>query len=252
MTTPNSDDYIEETLEKNKGIDLKKLEDGRKKRKEREDKEILSKSIRKLLLYAGFIGASISALSYIIITFVMITGASSDLAMQNQILFSIMGAVVGLLISFLLRSQGIIYAKQVPHAKEVMKEYRNEENKTKTLKQLHTITWFVVWASIRDIFLKGVTIAVSTWFILYIFIEGSGNWGLLGLATSNILMFSGFGLMSLSIMYEKYLEEHIPTIEMRIKRLKAIEIKNKEKLDKILQKEYDDTTYFQKKIEEIE
>ena len=224
MTIPNSDDYIDGKLKEDKGLDLTKLEEGRKKKKEKKAEEGLSESIRKILLYAGFIGATISALAYIIITFVMIKGASTDLAIQNQILFSVMGAVVGILISFLLRSQGIIYAKQNPEAKKVMREYRTESNKTKTLKQLHTITWYVFWASVRDIFLKGITVAVSTWFILYIFIEGSGNWGLFGLAVSNILMFAGFGLVSLSVMYEKYLDSHIPTIIARIERLKEMEI----------------------------
>ncbi len=218
--------YIDDQLV---GLDLDKMEKNRQKKKEVVDG--LSENLRRILLYAGFVSAVISAIAYIIITFVMIKGASTDLEMQNQILFSVMSAVVGLLIAFLLRSQGIIYGKQNPHAKEVMKEYRVESNKTKTLKQLHTITWFVFWATIRDVFLKGVTVALSTYFILYIFIEGSGNWGLLGLAISNILMFSGFGLVSLSTMYEKYLGEHIPTIQTRIERMKAEELK-KQELDK--------------------
>ena len=231
----NSDEYIDDKLI---GIDLDKMEKNRQKKKEVVDG--LSENLRRILLYAGFVSAVISAIAYIIITFVMIKGASTDLEMQNQILFSIMSAVVGLLIAFLLRSQGIIYGKQNAHAKEVMKEYRVESNKVKTIKQLHTITWFVFWASIRDVILKGVTVALSTYFILYIFIEGSGNWGLLGLAISNILMFSGFGLVSLSTMYEKYLEEHIPTIKTRIERMKKeeklkkeLEEKEKERLLKI-------------------
>jgi hypothetical protein len=76
--------------------------------------------------------------------------------------------------------------------------------------------------------MKGVTIAVSTWFVLYIFIEGSGNWSLIGLAIANILMFAGFGLVGLATVYDKYLEEHIPVIKERIEQLKKIN-KNKEK-----------------------
>jgi hypothetical protein len=125
-----------------------------------------------------------------------------------------------------LRYQGIIYAKQNSEAKEIMKEYRQQVNKTKPLKKLHTISWYILWATIRDIFMKGVTIAVSTWFVLYIFIEGSGNWSLIGLAIANIFMFTGFGLVGLATVYDKYLEEHIPVIRERIELLKKINEKN--------------------------
>lgn len=226
--------YIDEQVNKNKGVidDLEKLNKINEKKKRQQ--EVMSEALKKTLLYVGFIGAIISAMAYLIITIVMIKGVSTDISLENQILFSILGAVVGLLISFLLRNQGIIYAKQNEEAQEVMQEYRKQINETKTYKELHTISWYIFWATIRDIFLKGLTVALSTWFVLYIFIEGSGEWGLLGLAISNILMFSGFGLVGLATVYDKYLEEHIPVIKQRIKRLKKIndekEAKEKAKL----------------------
>jgi hypothetical protein len=218
----NSDEYMDNELKIKE--DLKKLDKIRESKKQNQAE--LSQSVKSLLLYAGFLGAIISALAYLIITIVMVKGASTDLAIQNQILFSILGALTGLLISFLLRYQGIIYAKQNSEAKEIMKEYRQQVNKTKPLKKLHTISWYILWATIRDIFMKGVTIAVSTWFVLYIFIEGSGNWSLIGLAIANIFMFTGFGLVGLATVYDKYLEEHIPVIRERIELLKKINEKN--------------------------
>jgi hypothetical protein len=220
----NSDEYMDNELKIKE--DLKKLDNMRENKKRKNEE--LSQAVKSLLLYAGFLGAIISALAYLIITIVMVKGVSTGIAIQNQILFSILGALTGLLISFLLRNQGIIYAKQNEESKEVMKEYRSQINKTKPLKKLHTISWYLLWATIRDIFMKGVTIAVSTWFVLYIFIEGSGNWSLIGLAIANILMFAGFGLVGLATVYDKYLEEHIPVIKERIEQLKKIN-KNKEK-----------------------
>jgi hypothetical protein len=220
----NNDEYMDNELKIKE--DLKKLDNMRENKKRKNEE--LSQAVKSLLLYAGFLGAIISALAYLIITIVMVKGASTDLAIQNQILFSILGALTGLLISFLLRYQGIIYAKQNSEAKEIMKEYRQQVNKTKPLKKLHTISWYILWATIRDIFMKGVTIAVSTWFVLYIFIEGSGNWSLIGLAIANIFMFTGFGLVGLATVYDKYLEEHIPVIKERIEQLKKIN-KDKEK-----------------------
>jgi hypothetical protein len=218
----NNDEYMDNELKIKE--DLKKLDNMRENKKRKNEE--LSQAVKSLLLYAGFLGAIISALAYLIITIVMVKGASTDLAIQNQILFSILGALTGLLISFLLRYQGIIYAKQNSEAKEIMKEYRQQVNKTKPLKKLHTISWYILWATIRDIFMKGVTIAVSTWFVLYIFIEGSGNWSLIGLAIANIFMFTGFGLVGLATVYDKYLEEHIPVIRERIELLKKINEKN--------------------------
>lgn len=211
--------FIEDQLKDDKTYKILEKKHQEKKA-ERESDDGLSYTLKKMLLYVGFIGAIISALAYLIITIVMVAGVSADIALQNQILFSILGALSGLLISFLLRNQGIIYAKQNKEAQEVMKEYRNQINKTKPLNKLHTIAWYMFWATIRDIFLKGLTVAVSTWFILYIFIEGSGEWGLIGLAVANIFMFAGFGLVGLATVYDKYLEEHIPVIKERIQKLK--------------------------------
>ena len=214
--TVNSDDYISKKLDET-SEDLQKLEKLRKKKKENSD--VLTKNIRRVLLYSGFIGASISAVSYLIATFVMIRGVSSDLSMQNQILFSALGAVVGILISSLLRSQGVSYAKQNPEVQEIMANYITEVNKSQSEKKAHLIGWYIFWALVRDIFLKGVSVGISTYLIVYIFIEGSGNWALLWLAISNIGLFTGFGVVSLSKMYENYIEKHIPAVISRTQKL---------------------------------
>ena len=219
--------YIEDEIKKSQG-DLDKLDNIRKDKEK--TKKALNDKFKKMLMYVGFIGAIISAIAYLIITIVMVNGVSTDMALSNQILFSVLGAIVGLLISFLLRNQGIIYAKQNEEAQQVMKEYRQKINETKTYKQLHTISWYILWATIRDIFMKGLTIALSTWFILYIFIEGNGEWGLVFLALANILMFAGFGLVGLATVYDKYLEEHIPVIKQRIKKLKEEELKREQEI----------------------
>ena len=216
----SSDDYITKQLEENTQVqsDLEKLESLKKKKDE--GKDYLSNSIRKVLLYSGFIGAGISAVSYLIATFVMIKGVSSNLSFQNQLLFSALGAVVGILISTLLRSQGIIYAKQNPEVKDIMSSYETEKNKHIKDKKLHLIGWYMFWALMKDIFAKGISVAASTFLIVYIFVQGSGDWALLWLAISNIGLFSGFGLVSLSKMYENYIEKHLPAVIQRTLRLK--------------------------------
>ena len=224
-----SDDYIDEKL-KESNVDLQKLETLRKKKKENSD--ILTSNIRRILLYSGFIGAIISAVSYLVATIVMIKGVSSDLNMQNQILFSALGAIIGLLISFLLRSQGVSYAKQNPEIKDIMSHYIIEVNKSQSEKKAHLIGWYMFWATIRDIFIKGVSVGLSTFLIVYIFVEGSGNWALLWLAISNIGLFTGFGLVSLSKMYEIYIEKHIPSVISRTEKLREqTKLKEKEAIE---------------------
>lgn len=159
----------------------------------------------------------------------MINGVSADLTMQNQILFSILGAVVGLLISFMLRSQGVIYAKQNEEVQRIMSEYIAVESEHKSYKKNHTIIWYMGWATVVDFFLKGVSVAVSTYFVVYIFTEGNGNWGLLWLAISNIGLFTSFGLRGLAKMYDNYIEKHIPAVIARTKQLKEKGKENNER-----------------------
>jgi len=185
-----------------------------------ENKQKLNEQIKDYLLYTGFAMAIISALSYIILAFIMIKGFSSAIDVKNQLVFSILGAAVGLVIAFSLKQQGIAFAKQEKESKTVMTAYYDELNKSKKEKDLHTITHYLVISTIKDIFIKGLAVAISTYFILNIFREGSDDWSLLGLAISNIFLFIGFGLMALSTSYDKYIQEHIPVIKALTSKIK--------------------------------
>ena len=138
----------------------------------------------------------------------------------KQTLFSVLSAVVGLGISLMLRSQGVLFAKNEDISKVVMSEYYRVLNKTKKKKKLHTITWFMAWSLVGDIFTKLITMAASTYLVIFIFIEGNGDWSLIGLSLTNILMFICFGLLALNKAYDKYLNEHIPVIIEITERLK--------------------------------
>lgn len=180
----------------------------------------MTNKVKNVLLYTGSIGAIISAVAYIIITVVLVMGFDTQMDMDKQILFSIIGAVDGLLITLLLRSQGVALAKNEDESKKVMAEYYQAINKTKNSKKLHTITYYYVKDFIIDIFTKAGIIALTTSLMLYIFMDGSGDYGLIGLAISNILMFACFGIIALSKFYSLYLEQHIPVIKERIIRIK--------------------------------
>ena len=172
-----------------------------------------TETIKQNLVYVGFASAIISALAYIIITWVMVKGFTTDLQLSNQITFAVIGAIVGVSITISLIMQGIAFAKRDDKAQKVMSTYYTALNKKKKEKDLHTIDHYIKWAIIKTILIRGTTVAITTFFILYIFIEGNGNWSLLGLAFANIFMFIGFGLVGLSNAYDFYLKQHIPVIE---------------------------------------
>lgn len=179
----------------------------------------MNSKIKKLLEYTGIAGSIISALAYIVATLVIVWGFETKLEMEKQILFSLLGAFTGLMITFFLRGQGVSFAKKEPESQRVMKEYYEKMNRKKTIKQLHTIKHYLVVQTILDIIFKGVSVAFSTYFILYIFMEGNGDMSLVFLAVANILMFACFGLVALSKAFDKYLDEHIPAIREIIKKL---------------------------------
>lgn len=182
----------------------------------------MNDKIKAILTYTGIIGAIISSVAYIVVTAVLVMGFSSRLESAQQLLFSVLGAVVGLMITISLRSQGVVFAKEKPDNKAVMKEYRAKLNKTKKIKKLRTITSYIVFHTIKDIFIKGITVAGSTFLLLYIFIEGNGDYSLFLLALSNILMFISFGLVAMTKAYDRYNEEHISAVKEIIIKLDQV------------------------------
>ena len=194
------------------------MNDKQDTRRQRQQK--FSEELKYWLLYVGFATAIISAIAYIIIVFVIITGFDSDYQLQSRIYFSLFSSAVGLIMSFALRSQGITFAQKENDSIEIMTEYRQLLNKKKKDKKLHDITYYMVKSTITDIIFKGLTIAGSLVGLIYFFSQGNGDWALMGLAASNILMFIGFGLIALSKAYDHYIDQHIPVIKQRIERLK--------------------------------
>lgn len=181
--------------------------------------QVLNQRIKELLLYVGFATAIISIVGYVAVTIVMITGFTSAFELQNQILFSLVGAGVGLVITFALRYQGVAFAKAEEDSKSVMTAYYEAKNKHKKDKELKDINNFLFWATVKDVIIKGVIFIVTTTLVIDIFAKGNGDWSLIWLMLFNILMFTGFGLMAIAKAYDHYIEQHIPVIKERTKKL---------------------------------
>lgn len=175
--------------------------------------------IKELMMYVGTIGAMISGIAYVIITVIMILGFEKSMELESQLIFSIIGAVVGISIMSMLRTQGVTFASNEPESKATMQEYRKLLNLKKTQKKLKRIESFMIFQFFKDLFTKVLSILISTFGILYLVLEGNGDFSLIGLAVANLLMFISFGLIALSKAYDFYINEHIPTIKELIKRM---------------------------------
>lgn len=181
----------------------------------------MNKKIINILTYTGAIGALISAIAYIITVVVLIVGFTTAMDLYQLITFAILGAVSGLLISNLLRAQGVALAQSEPESRQIMQDYLEAKNAKKKPKSLHTIRWHVWTGIIKDIMFKATSVAASTYFAIDVFIKGNGDFGLLGMALTNLLLFICFGLMSLARAYEYYTTEHLAAIKALTKQLKT-------------------------------
>lgn len=182
--------------------------------------EIMNDTLKKFMLWTASIGAALTAVFYLLAIIILVTGIQNTLTQEKQLLFSLMGAVTGMIMMYLLREQGISLAANESESKQIMSEYYKALNKTKKLKQLKMIGYYRVLWLVIDLFTKGVTVMASTMGIIYVFIEGNGDLGLILLATANLFLFTTFGIIGLSKAYDKYINEHLPAVIERTQQLK--------------------------------
>ena len=197
-----------------KNVVITKEQEAQNKKQEK------SERIKDILLYVGTVSAIVAGVAYGGVTWTIINGFENALDRDKQLLFAAISAAFGIVISMLLRSQGVSLAKRLPASQTAMKDYYTALNKTKTLKKLRTIKYYMTINTIKDMITKALTIGITTYAIIYMFSEGNGDFALFTLALSNVCMFAGFGLVALSKTYDFYIEQHIPAIIERTKKIK--------------------------------
>lgn len=180
--------------------------------------------ITGILTWVGAAGAVLSGIVYIIVTYIIVKGFETDFDLQRQIFFAIIGAVAGLAIASFLKIQGITFAKKIPENEKVMREYYELRDKGKKEKELHTIERYLVISTIKDVAFKGISIAFTTFAVIYIAIEGQGDMMLFALALSNLIIFTSLGIMSMAKSFDKYNLDHISAIKRKIEILKLKEV----------------------------
>ena len=93
-------------------------------------------------------------------------------------------------------------------------------------KKNHSIQWFWLVTTIKDIVFKGVTIAASTLGLVYIVIVGSNDWSLMLMAIVNLVLFVCFGLLALNQAYEYYNNVYVNYMREQLARAKDGYVKN--------------------------
>lgn len=161
---------------------------------------MFEKKIKPLLTYIGACGAVITSVAYMIMVVVLIKGFQYQQTTQT-IVFALANAAVGMVIASMLRYQGISFAKNLEENQAVIKRYYELHTKDKRNYSLKT---FWVKNTIKDIVVKGLSVAASTLGLIYIVIVGSNDWALLGIAVVNLLLFICFGLLALNQAYDYY------------------------------------------------
>ena len=175
--------------------------------------------IKPVLGYVGLIGAIIMAIAYIVIVLVLIRGFKAEALLQTTV-FACVNAGVGFIIMQFLKIQGSSFAKMLPENKEIIEQYYKTKTKDK---KLHSMTYFWVTTTVKDVIIKCLTLGATTIGLVYIVIVGSNDYNLLLLAVVNLLMFICFGFLSLVNAYDFFNQRHVPYMVDQLEKAKINE-----------------------------
>lgn len=177
-----------------------------------EKHDFFKEKILPVLNYIGAIGALITSIAYIILVIIMIFGFKAEKVL-NTTVFACVNAGVGFVIMQFLKYQGIRFAENLEDNQAILKLYR--ESKTKDKKN-HSLRFFWITSVIKDVFIKCLTLALTTIGLIYIIIEGSKDLNLIWLSIVNLFMFISFGLLALEKAYKYFNSTYIEYIKEQL------------------------------------
>ena len=154
-----------------------------------------------------------AAISDLIFVIIFVLGVNVSAKSTSVIIFSIINALIGVLINGLLRYQGKRYA-EIENQELVDKYYRKKIERQK--RHIPINIWLTL-TSLKDIIWKGCTTAFSIFGVIYISIEGSKNPIQILITIVTLIMFACFGLINMSSAYNRYYNIEIPYMELKIK-----------------------------------
>lgn len=165
----------------------------------------------KVLNNIGIIGAILAAIADIIFVIIFVIGINIDIELNSIILFSIVNAVIGLLINFLLRYQGIKYA-EIENEELCKKFYKK---RIKERKYISIEKWQLIQI-IKDIIIKGITTTFCIFGMIYISIKGSKNPIQIVITLITLILFACFGLISMNNSYCRFYNIQVPYMKLKL------------------------------------
>lgn len=176
-------------------------------------REKFEKKIKPILNYLATVGAVILSIAYILLVVILIKGFKIEKLLRTTT-FACVSAGVGFVIIQFLKYQGIAFARDIEENRKILNLYysniiKDEKN--------HSIKYFWITSTIKDVLIRCVTLAATSVGLVYIVIEGNENWNLLLLAVVNLFMFISFGLLALNSAYDFYNEKHMAFIKEKLR-----------------------------------
>lgn len=160
----------------------------------------------------GIIGSILAAVTDIIFVVIAVVGVNIAMEPFGVALYSTVNALIGILISVLLRYQGQKYAEV--ENENLCKQFY--EKKVKEKKHMSMSLWFTLKA-IQDIVIKGGSTAFCLFGTTYITIVGSKNPIQIVITLCTLLLFACFGLIAMNSAYCRFYNVQIPIMEQKIK-----------------------------------
>ena len=170
-------------------------------------------TLLKLLNNIGIVGSILAAIADIIFVIIFVVGIKMEVTQSAVIVFAVVNALVGILISTLLRYQGQKYA-ELENEELCRKCY---EKKTKERKRYISMTMWQILNTLKDFVIKGCTTVFSIWGVVYISIEGSKNPIQILITLVTLILFACFGLINMNSSYYRFYNEQVPYMELKIK-----------------------------------
>lgn len=166
----------------------------------------------KLLNNIGVIGAILAAIADLAFVVIAVVGIEIYAEPFGIILYSTVNALIGVLISGLLRYQGQKYAEV--ENEELCQDYYNKKIKEK--KHMSMGAWMTL-KSIQDVIIKGGTTAFCLFGVTYITIQGSKNPIQILITFATLILFACFGLMAMNSAYCRFYNVQVPLMELKVK-----------------------------------
>lgn len=168
-------------------------------------------ALLKLLNNIGVVGAILAALADIVFVIIAVLGIEIEAGPFGIILYSTVNALIGVLISVLLRYQGQKYAEI--ENEELCKSFYSKTVKER--KYMSMSTWMTL-KTVQDVLVKGCTTAFCLFGTTYLTIEGSKNPIQILITLATLILFACFGLIAMNSAYVRFYNIQVPYMELKL------------------------------------